>query len=209
VKRRAKKDEPRSIRLTPKDGRQMWAKVDAADYDLVMRFAAWHVTWDNTTVYACTTKSVGGDRIYLFMQQLIMGPGPAGTRITHLNGRGLDNRRANLRHATQNEILAKRKPPKGGSSRHKGVCWDPERGLWLAAFNRRKLDRYKDEDDAAKAFDDAAFAKWGHLAFLNFPERYEGVEPGGEPHEGRIPVRRPGRGRYIRAGSTADEFNVS
>jgi hypothetical protein len=192
-------DVTASVPLSPRDGRRLWATVDREDVELVLRFGPWHVRWDDTTKYASTVVEVNGHRLYIFMHQLILGPGPAGTRIAHLNGRGLDNRLENLAFATQTEILAKRKPPKGGSSRHKGVCWDRDRGMWLAQFDRRKIDRYDDEDDAGKAFDDAAFAKWGHRAYLNFPDRYAGVMPGREPHGGRIPVRRPGRGRYLRA----------
>lgn len=52
------------------------------------------------------------------------------------------------------------------------MTWDREREKWTAVFRGKKLGRFDDEEDAARAFDDAAHAHWGPKAYLNFPDRF-------------------------------------
>lgn len=58
------------------------------------------------------------------------------------------------------------------TSRYKGVCWDEDRGKWLAQSNKegvlRQLGRFDDEIDAADAYDNATRELFGEHAFLNF-----------------------------------------
>jgi hypothetical protein len=101
------------------------------------------------------------------MHVLLMGqPG-----IDHRNGDGLDNRRANLRVATQGQQLANQRPRAGGTSRYKGVY--RHGGAWAAsvtrAGQRRYLGRFTEEEEAARAYDAAAREQWGPFARLNFP----------------------------------------
>lgn len=169
---RARDGEP--IEVTRR--RHLWATVDLRDADLVLRLAPWHLVGELPNLYAETIYETNGHRLYLSMHHLIIGPPPKpGLRVGHRNGNGLDNRRGNLHWATQSQLLAKRKPSGPGSSRYKGVCWDREQGKWLAAFRRRKVGRFLDEEEAARAFDAAAFAYWserGEECYLNFPDEH-------------------------------------
>lgn len=142
------------------------AKYDVADARLIERYT-WHLQFDGKNCYPATIIEIPGQRrIHVFMGPLVLGkPG----RVDHLNGNGMDNRRVNLRIATQSEILAKRKPA-GGLSRYKGVSWDTHHGKWVARFRGKNLGRFTDETLAARAFDDAAFEHWGHQAYFNFPD---------------------------------------
>ncbi len=93
--------------------------------------------------------------------------------IDHINGSGLDNRRANLRLATvaQNAWNSKKRNPRSG---YKGVWLAADKGLWRAAIvchgRRIHLGYFKDKIAAARAYDDAARTYYNEFARLNFPE---------------------------------------
>lgn len=150
------------------------AWIDAADRDLVAGHHWYALHGHNGKVYAYA--SVTGGSVY--MHRLIAGT-PEGMETDHVNGDGLDNRRANLRLATPSQNRAnmgKPRRPDGGrhSSRFKGVAWDKSRGLWRAAITvdgrTTNLGRYVCEAEAARAYDSAAAAAWGEFAWLNFSD---------------------------------------
>lgn len=154
--------------------RTYWAKVDCADWPLVSAHT-WHLTFDGRMAYPQSTMIIDGRKVNVSMGRHLLGEGELGNlgRIDHLNGNGMDCRRKNLRIATQSQLLAKRRPPAGGASQYKGVSWDAETNKWLAVFRGKKVGRYGDERDAARAFDDAALEYWGPNSgvYLNFPPR--------------------------------------
>ena len=67
------------------------------------------------------------------------------------------------------------------TSRFKGVCWVEARGKWIAQIKAgdqpRRIGRFDDEEDAARAYDAAAWAAWGVEAYLNFPEEIDPEHP--------------------------------
>ena len=90
--------------------------------------------------------------------------------VDHINGNGLDNRRSNLRVCTQAENQQNRRQNlTRRSSRYKGVSWDKARNRWTAQICAKSLGRFTDEEDAARAYDDAARRRFGEFARLNFP----------------------------------------
>jgi hypothetical protein len=96
-----------------------------------------------------------------------------GLVIDHINGNGLDNRRANLRLATvaQNAWNSKKRNSRSG---YKGVWFAADKGLWRAAIvyhgRRIHLGYFKDKIAAAKAYDAAARKYYKQFARPNFPE---------------------------------------
>lgn len=152
------------------DGQHRFLLYDLEDAAIIER-CSWHLDMQPGTAYARTAINVGGGaRLYRTAGQLLLGFGPWGHgRVEYINGNGMDARRENLRHGSQSEVLAKRRPV-GGSSQYKGVTWDRQRNLWLATFRGRKQGRFEDEVEAALAFDLAAFRRWGLRAYFNFPE---------------------------------------
>ena len=130
------------------------------------------------------------------LKRLILGLEDAGrdTNIVFANGDSLDCRRANLivRSNADKGAAArlKGKPAKGGSSKYKGVLWDPPRRMWKAQIGARQdhatLGRFEDEVEAALAYDAAARERYGAQTYLNFPDPSAapprtGLDPWGNP----------------------------
>ncbi|MHC4207804.1 MAG: HNH endonuclease, partial [Planctomycetota bacterium] len=92
--------------------------------------------------------------------------------VDHINGNGLDNRRANLRLATvaQNAWNSKKRNPRSG---YKGVWFAADKGLWRAAIvchgRRIHIGYFTDKIAAARAYDAAARKYYKEFARPNFP----------------------------------------
>jgi hypothetical protein len=165
-------DIPENIRRIPLGDGHV-AIVDAAEYPSLIKFSWRLLRGHKGKLYAYT--SVSGRATY--MHRLVAGT-PKGFETDHINGDGLDNRRANLRLATSSQNRANmwkpRRPDRGShTSIYKGVTWDKSRGKWQSKINHegrcRNLGRYDSEVDAAHAYDAAAITAWGAFARLNFP----------------------------------------
>ncbi len=108
----------------------------------------------------------------IYMHRLITNA-PYGLLVDHINGDCLDNRKANLRLATnaQNNY---NKRPLNSFSKYKGVFFIRKEKRWTATIglNHKKiyLGNFKDEIKAAKAYDTAAKKYYGQFAYLNFPK---------------------------------------
>jgi hypothetical protein len=145
------------------------ALVDASDLALVEQFG-WSL--DSTSRYAVAYFDPLDHARCLRMHRLIMQPRPDQV-VDHINGDGLDNRRANLRICTQAENARNRR--KGtGTSRYKGVSLakgrtKPWRAQIRVGDQVRNLGYFADEGEAARAYDAAASQLFGDFARLNCP----------------------------------------
>jgi hypothetical protein len=134
----------------------------------------WYAAKDTRTFYAHRKKRVGKKFVSIGMHREILDP-PAHLIVDHINHNGLDNRKANLRLATcaQNSYN-RRQFRKNKSSKYIGVSWKEWTKNWAAiiCYKRENIivGYFKDEIQAAKAYDQAAKKYHGEFASLNFPE---------------------------------------
>jgi hypothetical protein len=159
--------------LVPLTG-ELTAKCSPEDYADLIQFR-WHAWRSKHTWYAGRNLGVRSTPRREVMHRRILCP-PDGLLTDHRNGDGLDNRRGNLRAATQAQNHANRRKTVG-TSKYLGVNWAPPEGKWRAVIctNRRAkfLGLFHDEDDAARAYDRAAREIHGEFARLNFPDSSE------------------------------------
>jgi len=144
-----------------------FALVDAEDFPALNQFK-W--TKHPAGYLHATILESGKWRTVRMHRQILNAP--AGIGIDHRNHCQHDNTRRNLRVATTRQNSSNRlkwKTPT--SSRFKGVSWDDAEGKWRARIrvNYRgiNLGRFRDEAQAARAYNEAARKQHGEFASLN------------------------------------------
>ncbi|HEX6796370.1 MAG TPA: HNH endonuclease [Ktedonobacterales bacterium] len=159
-------DDPTTALIPINKGLQV--QIDVADCDL----AAHRWTLQAGRYAARKTVSEGVPRQHV-MHRIILArklgrPIKPGMVVDHINGDGLDNRRANLREATQTDNMRNVRPRSGGASKYKGVR---RLGLhtWEARLDNQTLGYFDSEEDASFAYDKAALGAYGEFARLNHP----------------------------------------
>jgi hypothetical protein len=127
------------------------------------------------TAYAYAQIRGSRPKRRIYLHRLIMNA-PAGIEVDHINGNGLDNRRANLRLATrvENSRNVPKRPLINGlppSSKFKGVTWSKYHGYWAAqvCINRKHkmIGYFASETDAALAYNAFVVANFGEFALPN------------------------------------------
>jgi len=150
------------------------ALVDDEDYEELNKHK-WFPKKGAHTVYTHRHNGTGATRTSVAMHRQILNAAPR-QDCDHINGDGLDNRRANLRVCTrtQNQWNSR---PRGKTSLYKGVCWNKARRKWIAQINTigytQHIGIFNNEIDAARAFDIKALEGHGEFARLNFPEEHK------------------------------------
>lgn len=148
----------------------IFAKVDEEDY---YKFAGkpWNI---NNEGYIRHTVWLGNGKTYgLYLHRAIMKP-PKGKQVDHINHDKLDNRKCNLRICTVAENIRARKLSKRKTSKYRGVFWEKNRNHWRAAicYNKKvyKLGYFKNEEEAAYAYDSKAIELFGEYAKPNYTQ---------------------------------------
>lgn len=145
-----------------------YAKVDDADYEKVSPFK-WSI--NGKAGYAVRGLVENGKARTQLMHRLIMDA-PEGSRIDHVNGDKLDNRRRNLRFATRSQNAMNKGKPKNNTSGFKGVSWYKKAKKWCARIKVNgktiHLGLFAEIKIAARAYDAAARELHGEFAYTNF-----------------------------------------
>jgi hypothetical protein len=146
------------------------ALVDDVDLPMLLAMGAWQAQHNGATTYARKSVWIDGRATSVNMHSVILGV----SLVDHVNGDGLDNRRANLRAATSAQNAQNRRRRSDNTSGYKGVSWHRSSERWSAYITadgrRHHLGRFDDPTDAARAYDTAARELHGAFAALNFPE---------------------------------------
>ena len=149
--------------------RGMVAVVDDADYESVNSFN-WCAAWNNhtKTFYAMSHMNLDGKRITVRMHRLILGIDNPKIQGDHRNGDTLDNRRDNLRIASNSENGCNRKRRTDNSSGFKGVRFYIPNKKWLARIGikgkRKHLGYFLTREEAYIAYKTAALSMHGEFA---------------------------------------------
>ena len=110
-------------------------------------------------------------QVPVLMHRVIIGAAD-GVQVDHINGNGLDNRRCNLRFATNTQNRWNTGKHRDNQCGYLGVA--PDGNRWRARITnhgkRTHLGLYATPEEAARAFDAAARATRGEFAAVNFPD---------------------------------------
>jgi len=154
---------PKSAFIKLTQGKE--AMVDEEDVEGLCRLS-WHFKKHRSGGYAASAEGIS-------MSRFLLRAAP-GEIVDHINHDTLDNRKSNLRIVTNQQNQFNQKPQMGGSSQYKGVHWVTAKKCWRAQVRLDKklhlVGLFKDEKEAAKAYDIRAKELFGEYAYLNFPE---------------------------------------
>lgn len=145
--------------------------VDVEDYDRLSAYK-WAPRSHRRTVYSQRNIWINGSRTTVQMHREILGfKNGDGRVVDHINGNGLDNRRANLRECELIHNCQNRRTPSNNRSGFKGVHFRASAEKFWAYINingkRKHLGVFQTATEAAKAYNDAAIATHGAFAKLN------------------------------------------
>lgn len=155
------------------------AIVDDDDYDAISEHK-WHAVKRRSLWHAMRTEKRNGHKKTIYMHRIIVGALP-GEEVDHKSGDGLDNRKENLRRCTHRQNGQHRKlPSQRKTSRFHGVHWYGQRNRWRVVICAGPRDAsgkakqlhvglFRNEIDAARAYDAAAIEHFGTFAITNFP----------------------------------------
>lgn len=151
---------------------QQVALVDADKFKFLSQWK-WCASKQKQGFYAVrgTLRCEGPPRL-ISMHRVLLGIDGTSLQGDHVNGNKLDNRMSNLRVATDQENKrGYRVLRKGKLSSYRGVVWDKSRLKWMARYyvDGRFIfaGRYRDERDAAQAYNFGVYKAFGRFAVQN------------------------------------------
>jgi len=149
-----------------------FAKVDDEDYELLNAYQ-WTAHHFRNGIYATRNQRINGKRKTILMHRVILNLYYSINQGDHIDRDTLNNQRANLRSANNRENCFNRAGKKNTTSKYKGV-YKYTRGnciRWCASINYGGKclfhGYFKNEDEAALAYNKKAAEMFGEFAFVN------------------------------------------
>ena len=160
------------------------AWVSDEDYERI-RERNWFARWSKSTrsFYAMTNvKQANGKWETVGLHRFVMGLEKGDKlMVDHVDHDTLLNTRENLRTVTHQESNHNTRKLRNCRSKFKGVYFDKHAGAWRAAImenhKRRYLGYFKNDVDAAKAYDGACKILHGEYGVLNFKDCPAEMQP--------------------------------
>jgi hypothetical protein len=149
---------------------EKYALVDREDFDWLNQWK-WSCVKGNK--YAGRKQWQQGENKskHIYMHRLIMGA-KGKIQVDHINRNGLDNRKSNLRLATDTQNKHNHKLIKTNKTGYHGVYWDKQMGKWGAGISingkHQALGYFTDIKEGARAYDISAIENRGEFAQTNF-----------------------------------------
>jgi hypothetical protein len=144
--------------------------IDTEDFEAVSQFN-WYISSSGYVVH--------GEGAEIALHRYVLGLldfQETDKEAHHKNDNKLDNRKENLVVLTRADHRSTRAKRKDNTSGFKGVVRTPY-DRWLAQIgtwpNKRYLGVFLCREDAARAYDKAAYEIYGDLARLNFPRQVQ------------------------------------
>lgn len=160
----AQPPSPRRIPLT----RGQFAIVDSEDYPQLSKFI-WFAESAHNTYYAVRKQNGKSIKRHRHITNA-----PPDLVVDHIDHNGLNNQKTNLRLCTFAQNAKNIKSAAKKTSIYKGVHWHKNQKKWAAQITCDKkahhLGYFKNQIQAAKAYDNAAKKLHKEFASLNFPK---------------------------------------
>jgi hypothetical protein len=148
------------------------AIIDAEDAERILPHK-WRTQRDGYAVRRRKVSDPPGGGLVL-MHREVLGVAPD-VYVDHVNRNTLDNRKRNLRPATNAENQSNTGLRRDNTSGFRGVNWSGRHERWMVRIRvrgqRQFVGLFDDPEEGARAYDQAAILHFGDYAWTNFPRR--------------------------------------
>jgi hypothetical protein len=149
-----------------------FSKIDKSDYEKIKKYS-WYCNERLGYAYSGGVNKCSKENTRKKMHRFLLDISSADVQVDHINGDRLDNRRSNLRIATNAENSRNGYIRKDNKSGHRGISFDANRNKWsvdICKDKKRHRKRFINKDDAITWYRIKAVELFGEFCAL---EKYE------------------------------------